>query len=118
VLEHALSEDLEDAIARILGDPTHDPHGDPIPPKSGSYHEIRPNSLEDAPAGPARVERVSDRDPEVLRHLASIGLQPGADILIERKDPFGGPVWVKVGRRRHALGGEITTRVYVSQGEK
>ncbi len=118
VLEHAISEDLEDAIARMLGDPTHDPHGDPIPPKKGSYTEVLHDSLDQAPTGPARVERVSDRDPEVLRHLASIGLQPGAEILIERKDPFGGPVWVKVGRRRHALGGEITTKVYVSQGTK
>ena len=118
VLEHALSEDLEDVISRILGEPTHDPHGDPIPPKRGSYEEVLHDSLEQAPPGPARIERVSDRDPEVLRHLASIGLQPGTDILIEKKDPFGGPVWVKVGKRRHALGGEITTKVYVSRGDK
>lgn len=118
VLEHAISEDVEDAIARILGDPTHDPHGDPIPPKHGSYIESRHDALEDAPTGPARVERVSDRDPEVLRHLAGIGLQPGTEIVIEKKDPFGGPVWVRIGRRRHALGREITTKVYVSQGEK
>lgn len=118
ILEHALSEELEDAIARILGNPTHDPHGDPIPPKSGTYREIRHDSLEKAAPGPARVERVSDRDPEVLRHLASIGLQPGAEILIERKDPFGGPVWVKIGKRRHAVGSELTTRVYVSRVER
>ncbi len=117
VLEHALSEELEDAIVRILGDPTHDPHGDPIPPKSGHYQEIRHGSLEKAEPGPARVERVSDRDPEVLRHLATIGLQPGAEILIERKDPFGGPVWVKIGKRRHAVGTELTTKVYVSRVE-
>ena len=117
VLEHALSEDLEDAIARILGEPTHDPHGDPIPPKRGTYQEVLHGSLEDAQPGPARIERVSDRDPEVLRHLASIGLHPGTEILIEKKDPFGGPVWIKVGKRRHALGGEITTKVYVSRKE-
>jgi len=118
VLEHAISEDLEDAIAHMLGDPTHDPHGDPIPPKKGSYTEVLHDSLEQAGTGPARVERVSDRDPEVLRHLASIGLQPGTEIVIEKKDPFGGPVWIKVGGRRHALGGQITNKVYVSQGEQ
>jgi DtxR family Mn-dependent transcriptional regulator len=118
VLEHALSEKLEDAIARILGDPTHDPHGDPIPPKSGSYQEARHDTLEKAEPGPARVERVSDRDPEVLRHLAKIGLQPGTEIVIERKDPYGGPIWVKIGKRRHAVGTELTTKVYVSKVEQ
>lgn len=117
VLEHAISEDLEDAIARMLGDPTHDPHGDPIPPKRGKYNEIRHDSLETAPTGRARVERVSDRDAEILRHLARIGLQPGAQIVIERRDPYGGPVWVKVGKRRHAIGTELATSVYVSRVE-
>lgn len=115
VLEHAISEDVEDAIAKILGNPTHDCHGDPIPPKSGVYLETRHDTLEQAEPGPARVERVSDRDPEVLRHLAKIGLQPGTEIVIERKDPYGGPVWVKVGKRRHAVGTELTTKVYVSK---
>lgn len=116
VLEHALSEELEDTIARILGNPTHDPHGDPIPPKGGTYKEVLHESLESALPGPARVERVSDRDPEVLRHLARLGLQPGAEIVIERKDPYGGPVWVKVGKRRHAIGSQITNKVFVSRG--
>lgn len=115
VLEHAISEELEDAIARTLGDPTHDPHGDPIPPKTGRYREVRHQSLEQAPVGAARVERVSDRDPEVLRHLAKIGLQPGTRIVIEGSDPYGGPVWVRVGKRRHALGTELVTKVYVSR---
>jgi DtxR family Mn-dependent transcriptional regulator len=91
VLEHAISEDVEDAIAKIL---------------------------EQTEPGPARVERVSDRDPEVLRHLAKIGLQPGTEIVIERKDPYGGPVWVKVGKKRHAVGTELTTKVYVSKVEQ
>lgn len=117
VLEHAISEDLEDAIAKMLGDPTHDPHGDPIPPKSGSYKEIRHDSLDTAPTGYARVERVSDRDAGILRHLARIGLQPGTQIVIERRDPYGGPVWVKVGKRRHAIGTELATSVYVSRVE-
>jgi DtxR family transcriptional regulator, Mn-dependent transcriptional regulator len=118
VLEHAISEDVEDAIAKILGNPTHDCHGDPIPPKSGAYLETRHETLEKAEPGRARVERVSDRDPEALRHLAKIGLQPGTEIVIEGKDPYGGPVWVKVGKRRHAVGTELTTKVYVSKVEQ
>lgn len=115
VLEHALSEEVEDRIARALGDPTHDPHGDPIPPKSGSYHEVHHDALDTVAAGPAKVERVSDRDPEALRYMASIGLQPGTTIVVEKKDPFGGPVWVKVGKRRQAIGTELAHRVFVSK---
>lgn len=115
VLEHALSEDLEDRIASMLGNPTHDPHGDPIPPKTGTYTEIKHAPLVDVAAGPVKVERVSDRDPEALRYMASIGLQPGATIVVECKDPFGGPVWVRVGKKRRAIGAELANRVYVSR---
>ncbi len=115
VLEHAISEDLEDAIARMLGDPTHDPHGDPIPPKDGHYEEVLHDCLESAPDGPARVERVSDRDAEALRYLAKIGLTPGTQIVVEGRDPFGGPIWVEVGKRRHAVGKELANSVYVSR---
>jgi DtxR family transcriptional regulator, Mn-dependent transcriptional regulator len=115
VLEHAISEELEDRIARFLGNPTHDPHGDPIPPKFGEYREEHHDPLDSVVAGPARVERVSDRDPDALRYMASIGLQPGTKIVVERKDPFGGPVWVKVGKRRRAIGTELAHNVFVSR---
>ncbi|HLF70496.1 MAG TPA: metal-dependent transcriptional regulator, partial [Actinomycetota bacterium] len=80
VLEHALSEELEDRISEALGHPTHDPHGDPIPPKKGRYTEIRHRTLGDTAAGPATVERVSDRDASALRYLDRLGLRPGASI--------------------------------------
>ena len=115
VLEHAISEELEDRIAKFLGDPTHDPHGDPIPPKSGEYREEHHDALDSVTSGPAKVERVSDRDPEALRYMASIGLQPGTKIFVEKKDPFGGPVWVKVGKRRQAIGTELAHSVFVSK---
>lgn len=115
VLEHALSEDLEDRIAGVLGNPTHDPHGDPIPSKNGVYTQIKHAPLMEIAAGPVKVERVSDRDPEALRYMASIGLQPGATITVESRDPFGGPVWVRVGKKRRAIGVELANRVYVSR---
>ncbi|MGQ0680496.1 MAG: metal-dependent transcriptional regulator [Actinomycetota bacterium] len=114
VLEHALSEELEDRISGFLGNPTHDPHGDPIPPKAGRYVQEQHEALDRAAAGPARVERVSDRDPEALRYMAGIGLQPGVKIMVERTDPFGGPVWIRVGRRRRAIGTELAHAIYVS----
>ncbi|MGH9194696.1 MAG: metal-dependent transcriptional regulator [Acidimicrobiia bacterium] len=118
VLEHAISEELEDRIAELLGHPTHDPHGDPIPPKRGTHREIQHARLDGFRKGPATVQRVSDRDPEALRYLKSLGIVPGTSIEIEEQSPFGGPVWVRVGRKRHALGKELASSIQVSDTER
>lgn len=115
VLEHVISEDLEDLIAGLLGEPTHDPHGDPIPPKQGPYEEVRHRPLAEMEPGYARIERVSDKDPEALRYLSTLGLIPGTDITIRQSEPFGGPLWVEVGSKRHALGRELASTIYVSE---
>lgn len=116
VLEHAISEEFEDRIAEMLGHPTHDPHGDPIPPKAGRHVEVLHQPLGNCETGPAVVERVSDRDPEALRYLAKLGIRPGSSITIEKLEPFGGPLWIRVGRKRHAIGSELADGVFVSQG--
>lgn len=114
ILEHAISEDLEDRIADLLGHPTHDPHGDPIPPKSGRHSEVHHSALDEVEAGNAIVKRVSDRDPEALRYLGKLGIAPGTRISVEEQAPFGGPVWIRVGRRRHALGRELASAIFVA----
>jgi DtxR family Mn-dependent transcriptional regulator len=114
VLEHVLSEELEDRIAELLGHPTHDPHGDPIPPKEGPHAEVAHRALADFQPAPAMVERVSDRDPEALRYLERLGLVPGRSIVVEGHEPFGGPVWVRVGDERHAIGRELAATIHVS----
>lgn len=112
-LEHALSPALEDRIARRLGEPSHDPHGDPIPPREGEHDEAWPDPLDGAPIG-ARfvVERVSDRDSEVLRYLDRLGIRPGTTLVVEERDPFGGPVWVEVAGRSRPLGPPLTRLVH------
>src|SRR4051794_39285365 len=78
VLEHVLSEDLEELIAAKLGDPTHDPHGDPIPTRELTIEEEPTQSLQSLVAGACgRFARVSDSDPEMLRFLADRGISPG-----------------------------------------
>jgi DtxR family transcriptional regulator, Mn-dependent transcriptional regulator len=114
VLEHVLSEELEDRIAELLGHPTHDPHGDPIPPKEGIHTEVVHRALADFQPGPATVERVSDRDPGALRYLEQLGLVPGRSIVVDGHEPFGGPVWVRVGDKRHAVGRELAATIHVS----
>lgn len=115
VLEHVISEELEDRIAVILGNPTHDPHGDPIPPKTGVHKERTFKPLLGLEPGPAKVERVSDRDPEALRYLSTLGLYPGALIEVERIEPFGGSIWINLGGKSYAIGPELAASIYVSR---
>jgi len=113
-LEHALSEELEDLIAAALGDPTHDPHGHPIPPKEGQFSETQHPPLAEAPQGQKfLIARVSDSNPELLRYLEELGLVPQAVVTVLRREPFGGPIWVEVNDRTHALGEEAAYHVFV-----
>src|SRR5207302_852295 len=78
VLEHVLSEELEELIAAKLGNPTHDPHGDPIPTRELTIDEAPTQSLQTLPEGTRGVfARVSDSNPEMLRFLANRGIAPG-----------------------------------------
>jgi len=81
ILEHVLSEGLEERIAAKLGEPTHDPHGDPIPAADGTLAEQETVSLASLPKGArARFVRVSDSDPALLRRLAELGIAPGDEV--------------------------------------
>lgn len=85
-LEHALSESLEERIAQVLGHPTEDPHGDPIPSRGGELREEHHPRLSEVGSGRTfRVERVSDSDPRRLQHLASLALLPGAQVRVVRR---------------------------------
>src|SRR5205823_9081507 len=67
VLEHVLSEGLEERIAAKLGEPTRDPHGDPIPAVDGTVAEQPTVALDSLPIGErGRFVRVSDSDPALL----------------------------------------------------
>lgn len=96
-LEHAISEDFEEAMVRMLGNPTRDPHGDPIPAKDGTVAEVSRRALSDTPVGTdARVERVRDADPEVLRRAARLGLRPGVRVRVIAHNAEDGTLTVAI----------------------
>ncbi len=108
VLEHALSEELERLISARLGNPTVDPHGDPIPTPELSINEGNTRSLDDVPVGASgRFVRVSDSDAAMLRYLADQGIALGDHLEVSGRQPFGGPVFVRFGEREIPLGGEL-----------
>lgn len=105
VLEHHISEELEALIAERLGDPTHDPHGDPIPTADLSVDEGSSIALNDLEIGQrGRFVRVSDSEPEMLRYLSDLGLAPGEQLELIGREPFEGPLVVGFGGKQHPLG--------------
>ncbi len=96
-LEHAASDELVERMAAAMGHPATDPHGAPIPTRSG---EIDPTAYVrlDEVAGDTRVtvRSVSDRDPARLRYFESVGLVPGARALVQKGDADGARVTIMV----------------------
>jgi DtxR family Mn-dependent transcriptional regulator len=113
-LEHVISEDLEARIAAKLGNPTHDPHGDPIPDADLVMHEGETRSLAElSPGARGRFVRVSDSDPAMLRYLDSRGVKLGDGFEVVERQPFGGPLTVRFGDAEHALGGGLAAAMRV-----
>src|SRR4051794_13857040 len=114
VLEHHISEELEELIAAKLGQPALDPHGDPIPDRDLALAVEQTVSLVDLEPGERGVfARVSDRDGAMLRYLAEHEIQPGDRLLVDSREPFGGPLMVKIAGRTHPLGPELASSMRV-----
>lgn len=114
-LEHHISEDLESRLDELLGSPTEDPHGDPIPSRSLVLTERDYPPLSEARPGPCVVRRVSDRDEELLRHLDELELRPGASLDVIEAIPFGGGVRVSIGGVERVVGVHAAEAVRVER---
>lgn len=115
-LEHAASDALVDRMAEAMGHPTSDPHGAPIPTRSGDIDPTPYPSLDEVAAG-ARitVRSVSDQDPARLRYFESVGLVPGAEAKVQESALEGDGVTLMVGGRREpfTLMTDVARRVTV-----
>jgi DtxR family Mn-dependent transcriptional regulator len=116
VLEHHISEELEELIAAKLGEPALDPHGDPIPDRDLAISVDESVPLTDLdPGEKGTFARVSDSDASMLRYLAERSIQPGARLTVKDKEPFGGPVMVQIGGKTHPLGSELAASMRVNR---
>src|SRR2546421_2710859 len=118
-LEHVISEEFEDKLDALLGHPTVDPHGDPIPSKDGVIMRRPGTPLREFPEGqPARVSRITDQTPEKLRYLGQLGLYPETRVQVLERAPFGGPVRLRIGEEHqateHLLGPELAQQIMVT----
>ena len=106
VLEHVISDRLLARIDELLGHPTHDPHGDPIPDAEGKLPEMPPapeEKLSVVTPGHYKISRVSDADPEFLNWVQEQNLHPGTRFRLVAHDPHGGVVEVKPAARGSEL---------------
>jgi DtxR family Mn-dependent transcriptional regulator len=118
-LEHVISEEFEDKLDALLGYPTVDPHGDPIPSKDGVVPMRKGVPLPQLVQGQsALILRVSDQDPEKLRYLGQLGLYPETHVQLIERAPFGGPLRIRVGEEpqqvEQMLGAELAEHIIVT----
>jgi len=115
MLEHAISQKVEDRLVSLLNDPRTCPHGHPIPPSDLSDPPRDGKPLAQVEEGAkAMISGVTDEVPEILRYLGDIGLRPGVQVRVIEKAPLGGPVTVEIGDARHAISLELARMVVVA----
>ncbi len=117
-LEHAASEGLIDRMAAALEDPSHDPHGAPIPTSAGEIEAVDFATLADATAGDhVRIRAVDDEEPERLRTMEAQGLVPGVSLHVEERPDSGGNVTIRVDGSEgqgQVVGRELARRIFVT----
>jgi DtxR family transcriptional regulator, Mn-dependent transcriptional regulator len=107
-LEHAVSDSLIERMAKVLGDPLEDPHGDPIPGPDGSLAEVIYTPLTDVKVGTeTEIRRVNTSHPDRLRYISAAGLTPGTRVVVAAHEPFSGPLRLLVGEREQIIGHEL-----------
>ena len=115
-LEHVISEDFERRIAAAMGHPLRDPHGELIPTAdlkmpledAAPLSALRPNQS-------GRIQCIKAADAELLRHLETLGLVPGAQIEVKEYSPYDHNLTVNVGRKTSVLGLNITGKIFIEE---
>jgi DtxR family Mn-dependent transcriptional regulator len=116
-LEHAVSDALVERMAKVLGNPLEDPHGDPIPGPDGALAELVYVPLSDvAPNEEVEVRRVTTSQPDRLRYLGAAGLMPGTRVRVTAAEPFQGPIRLQIGKKEQVIGYELAGMVLCSRG--
>ena len=113
-LEHIMSGKMEDKIDEVLGFPSVDPHGDPIPTKSGTVKTIRSFALTDVEEGSTvRVVRVNDANAELLQYASSIGLSLNKKIALKQRMKFDNSLIIKIGSKEMTISATLAENIFV-----
>jgi DtxR family Mn-dependent transcriptional regulator len=117
LMQPTVDEVFEEKLDVMLGRPTFDPHGQPIPAKNIAWPRLADSPLLDLPAGTSGVvSRVTSEDGAAIKYLDGQGVRPGASIVLESIAPFEGPVSVRVSDRTLHLGRRLAELIKVQSG--
>jgi DtxR family transcriptional regulator, Mn-dependent transcriptional regulator len=117
--EHVLSEAMEERMDEILGNPTTDPHGSPIPSPALEVEEREHSPLAGLAAGQrGRVAEVGDEDAEMLRYFADLGLFPETPVEVVSVAPFDGPMVLRVAGAEQSIGRPAAEHIYMTDVEE
>lgn len=115
-LEHIHSELLIDKLDDFLGNPTHDPHGDPIPSKTGEIQKLNVVALSVLKQDQKGImSGVADHSVPFLKHLEKSGLVLGVSIQILELNDYDGSLKVKVGSTTTYVSKEVSKNIWVKQ---
>jgi DtxR family Mn-dependent transcriptional regulator len=113
-LEHAASDELIERLARLLGEPERDPHGNAIPSAEGEMDRAQYPALAEVQPGEAtRVLEVEVEEPDQLRYLGSLDLYPGSEVEVRSKQPFDGPISLVVNGEPQVISHSLAQRIRV-----
>ena len=115
-LEHVISEKFEERIAAVLGNPKHDPHGDPIPRLDLSMPASAETRLSDLSKGQSvTIKRVRDTDAKLLRHLSELGVMPGTFVKVVDYSEYDHNTHLQLNNQNEVivLGRNITEQIFV-----
>ena len=114
-LEHAVSDRLIERMDEMLGYPSTDPHGDPIPDIHGVVEEIILPSLLDCGLGmPLKVVRVGDQSRDFLQLLERRGLKPGCGLTVQSRDEAADAIELRLDSgETMTLGFRAASKIYV-----
>ncbi|PQJ35729.1 DtxR family transcriptional regulator [Salinibacter sp. 10B] len=114
ILEHHISERFESRIEEMLGNPTRDPHGHPIPTRDGTMDELPTRSLADLEEeDAATIDHIADEDGDLLDLLEQRGLLPGASVEMRETRPLDGLFVVAVNGTEQLIGQPVAQKVVV-----
>lgn len=100
-LEHAISDGVLDRLDALLGHPTVDPHGDPIPSRQGKLSSQVYATLATCPTAKAlRVVRVIEQSIEFLQFAEQHGLCPGTPVRVTERNLAAELVSLKINRSK------------------
>lgn len=115
ILEHVISEKLEDRIAAVLDYPQFDPHGAPIPSKDGTLPDLQWRPLTNFGKGDSCVigRIIANNDSNLLRYLADMELKPGITLIIIDVAPFDGPLTISINGCHHLIGFKVASLILI-----